>query len=597
MKNKKTFNLIISIIIIISGTKIILPAEGSEQNGTDTRFSTQSPYIEKLIASEKNGIRKNELRDIVNYIDLTYSGLYSKLKNGGKITIFFDPAHGMLKNGSWQGNVTWRQSTEGLPEEFYSLALSRKLYSLLKDNKYINVVSTDDYINALEGNSDIYNNIAFSNTLELAKLSNSFMIISSHLNNIAPVWKADGVTNLPGIQITCDKFGNQLLTEVKTTYKGYLTLYNKLDPSGFSYDVAVNFKANMMKNNLSPNNWDYGAVAYDRFSFFYDFPISIIFESGFISNPKEEAMLRSESVQDTIADSQYRAILEAVQSKFRIDISGNDLKKNSGYDKLSLDALKISRLTLHYISKNELQNAINLCVKLEQEYKNSSDFKIAPYIEIKNDLLQIRNSLAAARKYRKKKSFKTSRKYYLQAVNISKKSPVYHSLKYHAAREYNEITSKKIKVRSSDEGSGSGYKGHPPTFQPMSIITEKHNFNTPYIFVFDSNDTLQTAIERSITSDPVKVKKLTDNFRKASITKIKWKKYYSSKDKKYKWKKITIVNKVSFSKGIYIIKLDKNMKIISFEKVSRVSFNPRKYQNQLFFKNSYLAEKTKNRLI
>ncbi len=556
----------------------------------------QSVYIEKIISGEKNLSRKNDLIELVNFIDTTYGNLYERLENKDKITIFFDPAHGLLSSGKWQGDVTWRQSAAGLPEEFYSLALSRKLYGKLKQNQFINISSSEDYINALENNSEFYKNIPFSSTIKSAKSANSFMIISSHLNNIAPVWKADGKINLPGMQITCDKYGNQLLTEVKTTYQGYLTLYNKLDSSGFSYDVAINFKDNMLKNKMIPNNWDYGAVAYDRFSFFYDFPISIIFESGFISNPKEEEMLRSEISQEMIADSQYKSILNSVKTRFGIDISGSSVKKTPEYNQNTVEVLKLSQISLYFIRKTDIQSALNTCAELETTFKKNSNLKIDSYIEMKNDLISIRNNINAARNYRKQKSTKTARNYYYRAITVAKKSPVYYNLKYMAIKEYNELTSKKIKS-SSIEDSGESYIGHPPAFIPMNLAKEKHSSATPYIFIYDSNDSLKSAIERSITDNPEKVTKLVENFKNAQTVKYKYQKYYSKKDKKYKWKQTKTVTKVAFSKGIFIVKLDKNMKVIGAEKVSQVAFNPKKYQNKLFFKNSYLAVNEKNRLL
>lgn len=553
----------------------------------------QSKLINSIIKNESNISHKNNIIDIVNYIDYNYNDLYNKLRNGKNITIFFDPAHGKLKNGKWQGDVTWRQSTTGFPEEHYSIPLSRELYKRLSGNKYITVATTDDFMQVLKGKSNEYKNIYFPDTIRLAKMNNSFLIISSHLNNVSPLHKADGRMNIPGIHITCDKYGRQYLSDIRSQYKGYLTMYNKLDPTGFSYLCANNFKQHMTAKNLTANNWEHGAVAYDRFTYFSNFPFSIIFESGFISNPTEEEMLSDPYYQSIIAESQYKAIIDSLKFKFGIDISDGKIKLIKKQSQSMIDMLKMSRIILYYIRTQEVQKAINLSIDFENNFKNyRKTHKVSNYKPIKNDLIKIRNYLRKARYYKKKKKYWSSKKYYRKAISVSSKKPLYYPIRTTARREYYKLIKPTNKSKRS---SGLKYLGHPPDFEPLPLKTEKHSYKTPFLLVVENPSDIESAIAKSIApSDKFKTK-INNSLLNPKIVKWKWKKYYSKKYKKYKWKKYKSVQKITYKKGIYIVRLNKNLSLKSIKRVRRVRFNPNAYQNELYFKNSYIASDDKPR--
>lgn len=564
-------------------------------SGNTNEIHRQAKSINDIIKSESNIKRKNEIVNIVNYIDNTYSNLYQNLKKGEKIKIFFDPAHGILKNGEWQGDVTWRQSTKGLPEEYYSIPLCREFYKLIQTNPLIDVVTTKDFEKVLKGETDEYKNIFFTKTIELAKENNCFLIISSHLNNISPLHKADGKLNVKGIHITCDRYGRQYLTNVTSQYKGFLTMYNKLDTTGFSYDVALNFKSNMLKNDMTVNNWDHGAVAYDRFTYFSHFPFSVIFESGFISNPDEEEMLTNPIHQKTIATAQYKAIINSIRNKFGVDISGKTpipIKKQST---LMINILKETRIILYYVRIQQIQKAINLSIDFEKRYsKYTKEYQVSNIHPIKKDLINIRNYLRLARKYKKLKKYSTAKKYYRKAISICRKKPLYSPTKYTAQKEYYALL--KPQSRNSNSSS-SGLKdiGHPPHFKPLTTKIEKFSHKTPFLLVIEPGDSLFEAIEKSIHPSKKYHKIIYNTFKNPVIVKWKWKKYYSKKHKKYKWKKYKTIEKQNFRTGIYIVYFNKNLSLKSVKRISRVQFNSSKYQNYLYFKNSYLSENEKKR--
>jgi hypothetical protein len=106
----------------------------------------------------------------------------------------------------------------------------------------------------LRGESDIYRNIPFSATISMAKESNAFIIISEHLNNVSAVQKASGIMNVPGIHIINGIHGRKVLRYISDTYKGFLTLYNRVDASGFSRNYALNIKSRLMERGLQPNS-------------------------------------------------------------------------------------------------------------------------------------------------------------------------------------------------------------------------------------------------------------------------------------------------------------------------------------------------------
>ncbi len=106
---------------------------------------------------------------------------------------------------------------------------------------------------------------------------------------------------------------------------------------------------------------------------------------------------------------------------------------------------------------------------------------------------------------------------------------------------------------------------------------------------------LEDAIALSIAPNVDIEKEVYASFDDVRITKVKWVRKYSSKRKKYYWKKEQYSIKRTFEPGIYIIRMNKNHTVTSVKHVDRVEFDPKKYQNQEYFKNSSLAADAKQR--
>ncbi|RPI91220.1 MAG: hypothetical protein EHM32_10875, partial [Spirochaetales bacterium] len=273
----------------------------------------QPESISAVLSKENNIVYLKQAIELLKSIDDIYVNIEKSLSDGKKLVVFVDPAHGKLENGAWEGEMTGRLSATGLPEEYYSIMLSRELFKTLSVNRFIEVRSTEDFMQVMKGRSNLYKNIPFVDTVRLAAEAGAFIIVSEHLNNISSIVKASGLMNIPGVHITTDRWGNRFLSYVKDIHRGFLTLYNKYDATDFSRRYALNLKEALVAQGMRANNWQMGAVPDDRFSYFVDFPISVIYESGFISNPDDEELLRDPEYQRRIVRGQYESLLETVR--------------------------------------------------------------------------------------------------------------------------------------------------------------------------------------------------------------------------------------------------------------------------------------------
>lgn len=568
---------------------------------SDKNIFERSEEIKNILKDEKSIKHLKKINSIIEYIDQTYSNLYDKLNNGKKIVIFFDPAHGKLSNNKWQGNVTWRQSCTNRPEEFYSTILSRKLYTRLIGNNCIEVKSTSNFMKLLKNESNSYKNIKFTKTIKLAKKNNAFLIVSQHLNNVSPRQKADGLVALKGIHITCNKFGKRLLSNVKGVHQGFLTLYNKLDITGLSLKCASNLKDLLVAENLKPATWGKGTVADDRFTYFVNFPISVIFESGFISNPEEEYLFRNdENYQNTIVDSQYSAIISSIKNTFGIDISSGKPEKIRHQSKEITNLLKLSRIVIYYIQNMKINKAINVCTLIEKKYIESPyKTNISPYVKLKDKLIFVRSCIRKANFYKPRRQFTKACKLYRKAIYTLDNNPLFLKINKYLQTSHNKIahrTRPRLRRIYLRRRSNSFRVGAPPKFRPLRTKIEKHSIRTPFILAIENND-LETAIENAFAPNEKIKSKILKVFKRGKVTKNKWKRVYSKKKKKYIWKKYRKTKYIRFTDGIYVVKLNSKFNLVRVKKVKHVAFNPRKYQNQQYFKNSCLAKKTKHKSI
>lgn len=532
-------------------------------------FAQQPEIITAIINEEQNKEHSDELQQMLLFIDTLYDNLQNRVKNGEKIVIFFDPAHGIDDDGKWEGEKTGRLSCTGIPEEYYSLQISRRLYQLLKKNPYIEVVSTKDYIDALEGKTDNYYNITFRETVELAKNAKATLVISEHLNNTASIFKAYGLANVKGIHITYS-YGNAYLTHIREEHKGFLTLYNKFDASGFSFQLASKVKEKLGANGLRVNSWNYGTVADDRFTYFVNYPISVIFESGFISNPDDEKILSDPEYQKLIAQSHYDAILETLALTFGIDISGfwGPRIVDSVDPSRNLLLLKLSRLACYYISRNETARGVQVLSLLLKECDPGKDAAIIENIQdMKYRIERSRELYAKAIALKKKGKMKKARIYIRKAISLVSRSPVFYELRKTYRAEY-----KGLKEVIEQQSIAPKYSAPDKVVNPLASSITK-----PVLVVIEKNMTPQEAIFNALQCDETLLKKISSQFAQANVK----------------------IGKKRFEKpnreGIYIVQLTAKGNVKSVRRVTIAKLDPLKYQNQMYLKNSYCAPKERNK--
>lgn len=587
----------VSIAIIMTGAALY-----AQPDSPFTRPQTQA--IQSIYNAEKNPAIRERITDVINRIDQTYTSMYTNLEKGNKLVIFFDPAHGKLRNGRWQGgDATGRSSCTNLPEEYYSILISRKMYELLSKNSFIEIKTTDDYLEVLKGKSETYRDIPFSTTVEMAEKAGAFIIITEHLNNISVLHKADGRVNLPGLHITRNGYGWKVLRFVKDTYEGFLTLYNKLDASGFSYNYALKLKKILVAKGCKPNSWGFGAVGDSRFCYFVDFPVSIIHESGFVSNPEEEKKLRDPQYIQTLVDSQYAALLDTINEIFGVDISGFSVKKTGDPSVDRIDLLKLARLSVYYIKTGNPASSIRVIREMEKKYAGSKYAEHTWYFSsVKSSLVRSCNYYARAQKYRKQKKNKLARKYFWLARRSLQSAPIFTGLRdryHHELRKTADTVAAAKPSAPAEARPASAVEVKPLNKASYSSYIARAPLRRSIILPIEHSQSLESAIELALDPDAETLGKLVKSFKNGKIvTKSKYYKY-SGKGKKKKrvaaWK--TNVRHVRFGTGIYIVNLDGNLNIISARYVGSVPLNPGLYQNQQYLKNSYFSHDTKDRAL
>jgi N-acetylmuramoyl-L-alanine amidase len=549
----------------------------------DEPSSTLNPQpfiIESVLKKEKTVQHSKNIIEIINFIDSIYGNIHEKLKNSQKLTIFIDPAHGKLLNGEWQGgSATRRQSCTNLPEEYYSILISREIYRLISANPHLEIKTTEDYLEVLQGKSDTYKDISFEKTVQLAKESGAFIIISEHLNNVSMVYKAGGLSNIPGIHITYDNYNNRYLSFVKEIYSGFLTLYNKLDASGFSKTYALKLKEKLTANGLKPTNWEFGAVGDTRFCYFVDFPVSVIYESGFISNPKEEEKLRDPEYVRLLAESQYSAMIENIKEIFGADISETVPSFTDRHFKERIELLKLSRIALYYLEKEKTAEAVSIMKTMEKQYSNAifSD-NISYYKKLNESVIQAEKYFSIAKNHLKNKDYKKARNYLISAKRTLGNNQIFSSYikKYHV-------------YAGSIITFGSENYELPP-MKPVNIIKSSlTGIETPIILALDSSQSLEDAIKDALGPDELVLVKLVKSFKKAKVDNSKNTLVYSAKYKKYINSVQTMKNSGDFREGLYIVRLNKKLEVIEARRVPNVHLNPLKYQNHQYLKNSSFA--------
>ncbi len=579
------------------------------QESAQFSLDSQPKIIQDIINSEKSIERAKGLIQVIQTLDEMYFNLPERVRSGGKITIYIDPCHGMV-NGRWSARPTGRHCINGITEELYSLMLIRKLYAKLAANPHINIVTTDDYLAALKGERDEYRSQSFRSTIKNAYEAKAQIVISQHLNNVRSGVKATGTSNVSGIHIVYDSQGGKYLEKITEVYKGFLTLYNRIDVSGFSRHYALELKKELINIGMQPNGWQMGAVADDRFIYFVNFPISLIYETGFISNPDDLSIITNPDMQDKITRAQYESLLKSFQDVFGVDLSQNPARKiDQPANQFDLTLVKLSRIALFYMQEGLAREACDVIDIMRSQYGNTRfGALVTPYSEMKHTALVserlYRNAMSlvgkkAKSKKQRQKNIRMALNYLSTAKSLTRSKDFYDGIHRKYSDAYREILNpgwhphrEEPKVAT---GTPSACASNSKAEETVRNIPDRHypvrpaELTRPIIFVFEEGQSLKEAIRANLAPDGETLEKLHASFSHATIQ-VKVKQMEWSQKKKRNvpvWK-----NKrqhVEFVPGIYVLGLDRNMDLVSAKRVSRVHLNPDRYQNHLFLKNSYFA--------
>ena len=551
-----------------------------------TLKNKQTAVIAKILEKQDDRNIFNGAVEIINYIDEIYGNLYDSLENGGKITLYFGPAHGKDDTERWRGITTNRVGVTGLPEEYYSILYSRKLYNLLKQNPFINIAAKDEYRQVLEGKSDSYHYMKFIDVMTNAKNADAFMVVEMHMNNVSIFEKADGLVNMPGIHMARDSSGKKLLINITGTYSGFLTLYNKYDAGGFSKQYAVNIRDALVSKGYQANSWDYGAVADDRFTYYLNFPVSVIYECGFISHPVEEKKLMQNDYMDGIVKTDYDMLLKTFNDIYGIDISKNEFKGKRKDFKAGIEVLKLARLAIYFIQHADTKSA-NMAVKAMNDsyYNSQTKDSIRYYTSIINTINHAEDYYYKGTKYRNKKKFNKARTCFVNAKESLNRNEMYSAYKekYSIAIYGN----KKNRNIASDNTSDANWE--KKRFE-TAVPVKASQVTKPFILALSSGENLENAVMESLDPDTKTLKSISEsmkNYKKVSMVKVR---KYSSKKHRYVTTYRKKVYDFDFKSGIFVVQIDRNMKIVRAERVSKVYLDPNRYQNQQYLKNSYFTQ-------
>lgn len=558
----------------------------------------QTPAINKIMDMQDDKNTINDLAEIVNYIDEIYGNIYDSVEKGGKITLYFGPAHGKDDTERWRGITTNRVGVTGLPEEYYSKLYARKLYALLKQNPFLNIAAKDEYRDVLEGKSDSYHYMKFKDVMTNAKNAGAFMVIEMHLNNVSIFSKADGLVNMPGIHMARDDDGRKLLINITDTYSGFLTLYNKYDAGGFSKQYALNIRDSLVAKGYQANNWDYGAVADDRFTYYLNFPVSVIYECGFISHPVEEKKLLEKDYMDGIVNTDYDMLLKTFNDIYGIDISKTEFKGKRKDFTTGIEILKLARLAIYFIEHADTKSA-NKAVKTMRDlyYNSRTKDSINYYSSIMNTINNAENYYYKGTKYRNKKKFSKARTCFVNAKESLNRNEMYSAYK----EKYSVAIYGNRKIRNIAKDNTQPNKNPVETSANPELRYDKKAVDSatsvkasavtkPFILALRNGENLENAIIESLNPDSKSLKTIVEsmnNYKCVSREKIRT---YSAKKKKYKTVYTKKYRNYEFKPGIFVVRVDKKMRIVKADRVSSVYLDPNKYQNQQYLKNSYFTQ-------
>jgi N-acetylmuramoyl-L-alanine amidase len=366
-------------------------------SGSLTGLSASS-FNNRLLDTTKSPAERKALSERLEYIDEVYGSLGRNLKAGQPIVIFLDPAHGILRNGMSQSIKTNRMSTRRLTEEYYSLQISKQLYRQFSQNRNFKVVTTPSLLAAIKGQSATYDNIGFGETIRLARKHKAALILSEHLNNSALARRHNWVLKR-GIWRTVDHRGEPYLAHNKVVEDGFLTLYNPWDPTNISRGVAHHTARALRGTGFRPNSWGKGLVPDRRFTYFNEFPVSVIFESGFLCTPRDERLLYSRRGQRQLGRAHYLAIVRSFSDLLGMNLQKPARGQNANTRRLAsrTRGLKLMRTALFHLHRGRVSLSERLTAQALRHTPKASQASIrSHYKRLQRIRGQIAHSLKPA---------------------------------------------------------------------------------------------------------------------------------------------------------------------------------------------------------
>jgi hypothetical protein len=207
---------------------------------------------------------------------------------------------------------------------------------------------------------------------------------------------------------------------------------------------------------------------------------------------------------------------------------------------------------------------------------------VAYFRDIRNRLSRAEENFYQGCRYLKKKMKRTASRYFYRARTQVGSLPIFSA--------YREKYSPYASGESNTEG-GARYR--VPQSNP-SLISVKAAKLRPILLAIDDNESLEQAVRNALDPDEQTMKKLMNSFRNARNTRFKKVSTETKKGKKVtKWRKFQ--ESISFSKGVYIVTMDKNLNINKAQRVSSAVLDPLKYQNQQYLKNSWFSRQEREK--
>ena len=224
---------------------------------------------------------------------------------------------------------------------------------------------------------------------------------------------------------------------------------------------------------------------------------------------------------------------------------------------------------------------------MESRYRGTNfEWYISYYSEIRKRLETAEHYYRIGLSNDRKKRYGTARRNYLRARRSVNRAPIYTAFRYKYNRALGRRASKKLYEEARPFVIGKAKQPVTVTKAPLSRYV---------ILPVEENQGLRHAVMQALQPDEKTTDRLIQSLGKAKIATRELATKYSSKKKKNirYWK--TVHQPVAFRKGIYLVKLNKNLNVVAVKQVRSVELDPSKYQNQQYLKNSYFGPQEKHR--